>query len=163
MAHVFREIKNFAFVIPNLILFLFVVYGAQDVFVTRDPSGIVAMYGLNSYKFRGDAIYPPSLVNYLEVLYGLSSFTLLGIAAVTCPLLTKHELKIRFGMSSVFFILAIMVFHQSTKTNNYNTTNEISTARLGMIAFLVMLDPIYRLLDFDIKKVWKEITNGKRA
>lgn len=160
---VFREVEHFLFVIPNVTLFVFIVYGALDVFVTRDPSGIVAMYGLISYKFRGDAIYPPSLIDYLEVLYALSSLALLGIAALTCPLLTKQELKIRLGLSSVFLVLAIIIFHQSTKTNHYNTTNEISTARLGMIACFTLLDPIYRLIDFDIKKVWKEITNGKRA
>ena len=157
---IFRELEALAFAIPNVLLFVLSVYGSTDIFVTRDPSGIVAMYGLVSYTFRGDAIYPPSLVDYLEVLYALSSLTLLGIAALTAPLLTKQNLKIRFALSSVFFVIITLVFHQSTKTNNYNTVNDVSTARLGMIACFVVLDPVYRLLDFDIKKAWKEVTNG---
>ena len=137
------------------------VYGSADIFVTRDPDGIVAMYGLVSYTFRGDAIYPPSLVDYLDVLYALSSLTLLGIAAFTVPLLTKQELKIRFALSSVFFVLITLVFHQSTKTNSYNTVNDVSTARLGMIACFVVLDPVYRLLDYNIKKVFNNLLNGQ--
>ena len=147
-----KEAYNLVHAAPNIVAFVFVVYGCPDLFVTKDPSGIVAMYGALTYSFRGDAIYPPSLTQYLEVLYSLLALALICIALMTIPKLTKPELRARFALSSFLFIIVVFVMHQSTKTTDHNTTSHISTELLALLVCFTMLDPIYRLLTFDIKR-----------
>ena len=154
------EAYQIAYTLPNLFLFVLAIYGCFDLFTTVDPSGIVAMYGMVTYSFRKDAIYPPSLAQYLDVLYGLLSLGLVLVALVTLPKLTKAELKLRFALSSAIFMLLTFVLAQRKKTGDYNTTFQESTGRLGLIVCFGLLDPLYRLLNFDIKK---ELSKGKEG